>query len=74
MLRVQASIGSRMSEIEALSSVSADQDLQYTKRISELQDIDYAEAISRFMTQQMQLQAAQQSFSKVSGMSLFNYL
>lgn len=74
VLRVQASIGSRMSEIEALSSVSADQDLQYTKRISELQDIDYAEAISRFMTQQMQLQAAQQSFSKVSGMSLFNYL
>ena len=44
------------------------------RSISGLQDIDYAEAISRFMTQQMQLQAAQQSFSKVSGMSLFNYL
>ncbi len=72
--RVQASIGSRMAEMQSLSGVAADQEVQYAKQISGLQDIDYAEAISRFMTQQMQLQAAQQSFSKVSGMSLFNYL
>ena len=74
LARVQASIGTRMAEMNSLSEVAADQDVQYAKQISQLQDIDYAEAISRFMTQQMQLQAAQQSFSKVSGMSLFNYL
>ena len=74
VLRVQASIGSRMAELKSLSDVSADQDVQYAQQISGLQDLDYAEAISRFMSQQMQLQAAQQSFSKVSGLSLFNYL
>lgn len=72
--RVQASIGSRMHELEALSSISADLDIQYQEKISKLQDLDYAEAISRFMSQQMQLEAAQKSFSQVSGLSLFNYI
>ena len=74
VLSVQASLGSRMAELRTLNEVATDQDVQYAQQISGLQDLDYAEAISRFMSQQMQLQAAQQSFSKVSGLSLFNYL
>ena len=71
---VQASIGARRSELSSLSSVSEALDLQYTERISDLQDIDYAAAISAFSKQQLQLEAAQSSFAKISGLSLFNYL
>ncbi len=71
---VQASIGARRSELSSLSSVSEALDLQYTERISDLQEIDYAAAISAFSKQQLQLEAAQSSFAKISGLSLFNYL
>jgi len=71
---VQASIGSRRSELSSLSNVSEALELQYKERLSNLQDIDYAEVISAFAQQQMQLEAAQSSFAKISGLSLFNYL
>lgn len=71
---VQASIGSRRSELSSLTNVSEALELQYKERLSNLQDIDYAEVISAFSEQQMQLEAAQASFAKVSALSLFNYL
>jgi flagellar hook-associated protein 3 FlgL len=42
--------------------------------LSKLQDVDYAQAISDLTRKQVQLEAAQQSFLKVSQLSLFNYL
>ena len=71
---IRSGIGSRMNEIEALQSVSSALDLQYQEKIANLQEIDYAEAFIEFSNQQLQLQAAQSSFAKVSGLSLFNYL
>jgi len=71
---VEASIGSRRSELTSLTSVSEALVLQYKDRISNLQDIDYAETISAFIQQQTQLEAAQSSFATISGLSLFNYL
>ena len=41
---------------------------------SSLEDLDYAEAISRFNQQLTALQAAQQSFIKIQDMSLFNFM
>jgi len=74
VLDVQASIGSRMNELDALSNVSESLDLHYQERLSDLRDLDYAAAISAFAQQKMQLDAAQSSFAKISGLSLFNYL
>ena len=48
--------------------------LQLKETLSELQDLDYAEAISRLNIQMLALQAAQQTFAKTQSMSLFNYL
>jgi flagellar hook-associated protein 3 FlgL len=36
--------------------------------------VDYAEAVSNLTQQKTYLEAAQQSFLKVSNLSLFNYL
>lgn len=74
VLRVRAAIGSRMNEIDALGSAGEDLNLQYQQTLSRLQDLDYAAAISRLTQQQMNLEAAQKSFERVSGLSLFNYL
>ena len=74
ILRVRAQVGSRMNEIESLGKLNEDLDLQYQQTLSDLQDLDYAKAISDLTRKQTDLQAAQQSFVKISQLSLFNYL
>jgi flagellar hook-associated protein 3 FlgL len=74
ILRVRSMIGSRMNELESLDSVNQDLQLQYQQTLSNLQDLDYAKAISDLTRKQTDLQAAQQSFVKISQLSLFNYL
>ena len=72
--RVQSDVGTRLNEIDSLASTSTDLYVQYKATLSDLQDIDYAKAISDFTQQQTSLEAAQKSFAQVSGMSLFDYL
>jgi flagellar hook-associated protein 3 FlgL len=74
ILRVRAALGSRMNEVEALGYLNQDLSLQYDQTLSKLQDLDYAKAISDLTLKQNQLEAAQESFSKISQLSLFDYL
>ncbi|THF65719.1 flagellar hook-associated protein 3 [Pseudothauera nasutitermitis] len=74
VLKTRARIGSQLVETEALQSLGSDLNLQYEESISDLMDVDYVEALSRFAQQQTYLQAAQQSFMQVSRLSLFDYL
>lgn len=74
LLGAHARIGSRTNELDALDSLGEEVNLQFETALSGLRDLDYNEAISRFTQQQAYLQAAQQSFLKVSGLSLFNYI
>lgn len=74
ILRVRAQIGARLSEVDSLQSINEDTKIQYQQAISNLQDLDYAKAISDLTRKQTDLQAAQQSFVQVSRLSLFNYL
>ena len=70
----QAAIGSRRSELNSLTSAAEALDTHYQARIEDLQGIDYAQVISQFIQQTTQLEAAQSSFAKITGLSLFNYL
>lgn len=72
--RVRSQVGSRLSDVDSMGEVAQDNKLQYSSRLSELQDLDYAKAISDFTKKLMQLEAAQASFAKTSQLSLFNYL
>lgn len=74
VLTVRASVGSRLRELDSLGSAGSSRDIQYSQTLSQLQDVDYAKAISQLTQQQTTLQAAQQSFVKIAGLSLFNYL
>ena len=67
----QAAYGSLL---DSLSSLNENLSLQYQQNLSDLQDIDYAKAISDLTRKQVDLEAAQQSFSRISQLSLFNYL
>ena len=74
VLTVRASVGSRMSEVSTLQSSGRTLKTVYQQQLSNLQDLDYNKAISTLTQQQTSLQAAMQSFQKISGLSLFNYM
>jgi flagellar hook-associated protein 3 FlgL len=74
VLSVRASVGARMNELDSLDDFGSARDLNYSQQLSAVQDVDYVKAISDFTQKQTTLQAAQQSFVKVTGLSLFNYL
>lgn len=74
LLKYQANYGSRMKEAEDLQSAGADRNLQYKTTLSRLEDVDLAETISDLTRTETALTAAQQSFSMISKLSLFNYI
>ena len=74
VINVRTSAGSRLKELDAVQNTGEDRALQYSQTLSRLQDVGYAKAAAELMQQQVSLQAAQQSYVKVAGLSLFNYL
>ena len=73
-LTVRADVGSRLRAVEEQRGTNESFELVLEKERSALVDLDYAEAISRFNRQLLALQASEQVFAKVQGLSLFNYL
>ena len=74
VLTAQASVGSRRLEADNAGKLGEDLSLVYAKTRSNLEDLDIPKAASDLAMAQMALQASQLSFSKVQGMSLFNYI
>ena len=72
--KVRTTIGTRLQEIDNLDNVGSSLSLQYTATLKQLQEIDPVEAYSRFTQQQFTLDAAQKTFIKIAGLSLFNML
>jgi flagellin-like hook-associated protein FlgL len=70
----QSSIGSRMKRVEILTNAIEDQDYTYKTLQSSMEDLDYVEAASRLKNQSLALQAGQQTFAQLSGLSLFKYI
>lgn len=74
VLTVRASVGTRMQELDSVESTGADLQLQYQQTLSGLQDLDYTKAATDLARQKVALEAAQLSFTKVQGLSLFNFM
>ena len=71
---IQAGVGTRLNTVESTKEFLKDSDLLAQETLSDLEDVDYAEAISRLTQQNFTLQAAQQSFARISRLSLFDAL
>jgi flagellar hook-associated protein 3 FlgL len=74
MLLTRASVGTRLNVLDRQEQINLDSILNTKTVLSATEDLDYAEAISRFTQQTASLQAAQQTFTQVKKLSLFNYL
>ncbi|MCH8466325.1 MAG: flagellar hook-associated protein 3 [Roseinatronobacter sp.] len=74
MAEMRAAIGAMGKALDSRIERIADTRLTLDKAISRLQDVNVAEAITRLQTLLLNQQAAQQSFVKITGRSLFDYL
>lgn len=74
VLTQRASIGTSLKEIDSLDDLGEGLNIQYAETLAELQDLDYVQAITDLSKQKTALEAAQQSFIKVTSLSLFNYM
>lgn len=70
----RSAVGTKLNELDALNESGDSRELQYAKALSELVDLDYAQAISDLSQRKVVLEAAQQSFIQVTGLSLFNFI
>ncbi|MSR16047.1 MAG: flagellar hook-associated protein 3 [Gammaproteobacteria bacterium] len=71
---MRAQIGARQNALDSQISINTDVSLQLQSVKSKLEDVDIADAISRLSRQTQALEAAQQAFIRIQGLSLFNYL
>ncbi len=74
VLDVRTRVGSRLAAIEKQIDDNGALTLTLQDTVAGLEDLDYAEALSRLSQQLTTLEAAQQSFVRTQGVSLFNYL
>ncbi|EUJ10713.1 flagellar hook-associated protein 3 [Methylophilaceae bacterium 11] len=74
IMNVRASVGSKLNELDNLDISGQDRDLQYASSLSDIQDLDYAEALSEFSKNQTIMEAAQKSFSSTAQLSLFDFI
>jgi flagellar hook-associated protein 3 FlgL len=72
--RTRGMVGARMNALDQQSGLNDDLTLQYKTSLSDVQDLNYYDAISQLGAQTTALQAAQMTFSKIQGSKLFDYL
>ncbi len=70
---LEASVGARLQALDSQESINDDFISISEAALAKVEDLDYAEAISRFNRQLLALQAAQQTFMRVQNLSLFNF-
>lgn len=74
VLTARTDVGAKLRELDVLGDGNDGRNLQYEQELSRLEDLDYSKALSHFTQQQAALEAAQRSFLKVTGLSLFDLL
>ncbi len=74
MASQHAEVGSLAALADSHASVLTDRRLRIDQAVAGLEDLDVAAAITRLQSLLLTEQAAQQSFVKINGTSLFDYL
>jgi flagellar hook-associated protein 3 FlgL len=72
--RVRGVVGVRMQSLEASATRIEDELLQVKDLLSEVRDLDYAEAVSRFQTLQTTFEASLQTAANILPLTLLDFL
>jgi flagellar hook-associated protein 3 FlgL len=70
----QSQNGSEQIVVQSQRDVLDETVLRLKSTLSEIEDLDYTEAVTRMNKEMMGLEAAMGSFAKISGLTLFDYI
>jgi flagellar hook-associated protein 3 FlgL len=74
MALATADVGARMNKVDTQMALIDETVLRLKTTLSDVEDLDYTEAVTRMNKQMLSLEAAMSSFSKVSQLNLFDYI
>lgn len=74
VLTARTNVGARQAELARLQDITSANEIEHQRRLSEIQDLDYAKAASDVAQQSTMIEANQQTFAKLAKLSLFNFL
>jgi flagellar hook-associated protein 3 FlgL len=67
-------IGGRRNTADSVFAANLDLEISNKAARSNIEEVDYAEAVSELSRQETALQAAQATFARVTGTSLFDFI
>ena len=70
----RARVGTRLNSVDNSREENANISLQIERTRAEVEDIDIAEAITNLQTQANSLEILQKTFTRIEGLSMFNYM
>lgn len=74
VLEVRGNIGARLNSLDSQETINSAYRLQIREILSNVEDLDFAEAVSRLNLELTGLEASQKAFTRVQDISLFNFL
>jgi len=74
ILEVRATVGARLNALDGQEEINGSYELQIRESLSHVEDLDYSKAVSDLNLKLTGLEASQKAFTRVQGISLFNYL
>ena len=67
-------LGGKLNVAQSVFASNLDLEISNKTARANIEEVDYAEAVSELSKQEAALQAAQATFAKVTGLSLFDYI
>ena len=74
ILEVRGNIGARLNALDSQETINDAYRIQIREILSNVEDLDFAEAVSRLNLELTGLEASQKAFTRVQDISLFNFL
>ncbi|MDH5660471.1 MAG: flagellin, partial [Gammaproteobacteria bacterium] len=74
ILLAHGKIGARLNTLDSQEVINDSYRIQIREILSGIEDLDFAEAVSRLNLELTGLEASQKAFTRVQDISLFNYL
>jgi len=74
VLELRSNVGARLNALDSQERINEAYKHQIKEILSNVEDLDYGEAVSRLNLKLTGLEASQKAFTRVQGISLFNYL
>lgn len=74
VLEARGTLGARLRALDGQESINTDYQLQMREVLSNIEDLDYAKAVSELNLKLTGLQASQKAFTRVQGISMFDFI